>query len=100
MLGQHDGQYPDSYPLPCCPQATRTNSANFANHRDPCIASNWLYFPGHTIYDGKDTIFMASPPTVVGERDRQRIMLYCDGTAAIIREKAYQEQLARQTPPP
>jgi hypothetical protein len=96
--GQHDGHYPDSYP-PVLPTGDPDQLGKF---RDPMTrtVSDWLYFPGHAIQDGNSAVLMASPPTVVGERDRQRVVLYCDGTTAIIREKAYQEQFARQASPP
>jgi len=95
---EHDGRYPDSYP-PVLPAGDPDQLGEF---RDPAtrIVSDWLYFPGHTIHDGNGTLFMASPPTVAGERDRLRVVLYCDGSAAVIREKAYQEKLARQASPP
>lgn len=95
---RHDGRYPDSYP-PVLPPGDPDQLGKF---RDPVTRtiSDWLYFPGHTVRDGNGTIFMASPSTVAGERNHQRVVLYCDGSAAVIRENAYQEQIARQTPPP
>jgi hypothetical protein len=91
----HDGAFPahiDDVPPGLIPvQVLQFHNPSTHEARD------WLYFAGHTTDDPPSTLLAASPvPFRVGGGFAQRIVVFLDDSAKIMREEAFQRLLAAQ----